>query len=361
MFLQKVIFLAVLALSPIIAAHPSHSNEHRDLENIYYGPDTNQIKFRPVPKGSAALPVNPKTGYYLEHLGAGTYFITEGAYQAIFLVSDAGVIVVDCPPTIGYKLKSAIKTVTDKPVTHLVYSHAHADHIGGAYIFNDTVREYIAHYKTLQILEELPTLDPLRPLPNVVFREEKVLRVGNQTLELCYKGPNHLDGNIFIYAPAAKTLVLIDVVFPGWLPFAALAQSNDIVGWIRAHDQILKYKFETYVGGHLGRYGNRHDVVLQKQYVTDLYNNCAAAINGGINASQVLGPVSSMNPGNPWAQFKVYLKAAADQCAEKTNEKWLGRLAGVDIFGWENAFKMVEVLRIDYDVLGPAFGVQSPA
>lgn len=40
----------------------------------------------------------------------------------------------------------------------------------------------------------------------------------------------------------------------------------------------------------------------------------------------------------------------------------MGKLAGVDVFGWENAYKVIEALRIhskiDYDVLGPAFGVQ---
>lgn len=37
---------------------------------------------------------------------------------------------------------------------------------------------------------------------------------GNQTLELRYDGENHARGNIYIYAPAQKLLVLIDVVFP---------------------------------------------------------------------------------------------------------------------------------------------------
>lgn len=360
MHLQNLFTLAAIGCACHVSAHPSHDNEHRDLKNIFYGPDTDNINFLALPKPPPTVPVDPKTGYYLEHLGSGTYFITEGAYQTIFLVSDVGVILVDCPPTLGYKLKAAIKSVTDKPVTHFVYSHAHADHVGGAYIFNDTAREYIAHFETRKFLERLPTHDPLRPLPNVVFGKEKCVRVGNQTLELSYKGPNHIEGNIFIYAPAAKTLMLVDVVFPGWAPFSGLAQSNDIPGWIKAHDQILEYKFTKYVGGHVGRYGNRHDVVAQKEYVSDLYNNCAATLNGGINATQVIGPVANANPENQWAFFKVFLKAATDQCTEKTNRKWLGRLAGIDIFGWENAFKMLESLRIDYDVLG-ASGVQSPA
>ena len=60
-----------LLLLPLSKAH----YEHRDLSNIYYGPDSSNTDFLPVPLESAGLPVDPKTGYYLEHLGYGTYFM----------------------------------------------------------------------------------------------------------------------------------------------------------------------------------------------------------------------------------------------------------------------------------------------
>ena len=216
--------------------------------------------------------------------------------------------------------------------------------MGGAFIFNDTVQEYIAQVETRRFLERLPVLDPLRPLPNVLFEKDKFLKVGNQTLELSYKGPNHLEGNIFIHAPAAKTLMLVDVVFPGWVPFSELSVSTSVPGYINAHDQILGYDFKTYVGGHIGRYGTRQNVVTQNEYVNDLLRNCAAAINGGFNVMEALKATLVKNPGNQWAEFKAYLRAAADFCAKETNTKWVGKLAGVDIFGWENAYKVVEAL-----------------
>ncbi|WP_245331876.1 MBL fold metallo-hydrolase [Bradyrhizobium sp. NAS80.1] len=50
----------------------------------------------------------------------------------MFLVYDKGVVVVDAPPSYSAHLKQAIADVTDRPITHLIYSHAHIDHIGGA-------------------------------------------------------------------------------------------------------------------------------------------------------------------------------------------------------------------------------------
>jgi hypothetical protein len=49
----------------------------------------------------------------------------------------------------------------------------------------------------------------------------------------------------------------------------------------------------------------------------------------------------------------VYLDITTEFCANKTNEKWVGMLGGIDVFGFENAGKMLESLRLDYDQLGP--------
>ncbi len=51
-----------------------------------------------------------------------------------------------------------------------------------------------------------------------------------------------------------------------------------------------------------------------------------------------------VNPGNPWAGFKVYLDSVATYCNNATNQKWLGRLSGVDVFGLENSYAMVAAL-----------------
>lgn len=275
---------------------------------------------------------------------------------AFFLISTKGVIVVDAPPTLGHGLLWAIGNITHIPITHVVYSHMHADHIGGAFIFPDKAQR-IAHIETARYLTFTP--DPNRPVPQITFRDSYTLCVGNQTLQLDYEGENHLLGNLFIYAPTQKVLMLVDVVFPGWTPFALLGQAKNIPGFIHSHDQILAYDFKHYIGGHLGRSGTRADVLTQKEYVLDLKQNCIDVIALGatsdpvFGAAELLGPVSAKNPHNNWAGFKNYLDVTAERCANVTNEKWLGRLAAADVFQFENAGVMIESLRIDFGVLGP--------
>lgn len=251
----------------------------------------------------------------------------------------------------------AIGNITSKPITHVVYSHMHADHIGGVWIFGDKVTT-IAHIETARYLEFQP--DSNRPVPKITFDKSYTLIVGNQTMELSYKGEVHVHGNIFIYAPIQKVLMLVDVVFPGWIPFSMLGQTKYLPRYIHAHDQILAYDFKHYIGGHLGRSGNRTDVLVQKEYVGDLFNNCVVVMNTSatydpnIGAGAILGQVNLKNPGNPWARFKVYLDTLAEACANRTNEKWLGKLGAMDVFQFENAGTVIESLRLDYGILGPS-------
>jgi hypothetical protein len=54
--------------------------------------------------------------------------------------------------------------------------------------------------------------------PTVTFSDKYTVRVGKQVLELSYHGNAHEPGNIFIYAPAQRVLMVVDVAFPGWMP-----------------------------------------------------------------------------------------------------------------------------------------------
>ena len=321
--------------------------------------------YAPIPPGVAGPAISNSTGFRVQALGDGAYMLTDGNYQAMFLVSDDTVLVVDAPPTLGYSLLNGIRTVTHLPISHVVYSHAHADHIGAAYLFQGDGVEYIAHEETLAELAQVN--DTNRPLPSIAFSKQLDLHVGNQTLELSYKGPNHEPGNIFIFAPSQRILMVVDIVVPGWVPYDSLMESQNIPGFIKAHDQILEYDFDYYIGGHVNKIGTRQDVLIQREYITDLRDNCVEGIllsgepanaSNPVSVQTALPPIEAANPGNAWAPFYFYFHdLVANYCANKTQEKWLGRLAAVDVEGHTNAVTMLESLRIDFGILGP-FGVQ---
>jgi len=305
--------------------------------------------YAPVPPGALGPALNAD-GYFAGNISGNLYWVTDSVYQAMFLTTRDGVVLVDAPPTIGHNLLRAISAVTQAnsspaKVTHLVYSHSHADHIGASALLGaDVVR--IGHSECRRLL--LREADPNRPAPTVTFDDHYVLETGGERLLLDYHGPNHTPDNIFIYAPDHQTLMVVDVIFPGWVPFKNLAVSQDIPSWIRAQDVAMGYPWQTLVGGHLGRLGRRADGNLQIAYVADLLAGARATI-----ASLDPTPFFARYGNNSWAIFKAYLDAAAAQVAAPVTAKYLGRLAAADVFTADNAYVMFESLRVDYGTLGP--------
>lgn len=62
----------------------------------------------------------------------------------------------------------------------------------------DKLKRY-GHEKTRELLERFP--DPDRMVPTETFSRDATLDVNGVKIELSYKGQNHCEGNIFVFAP----------------------------------------------------------------------------------------------------------------------------------------------------------------
>lgn len=300
--------------------------------------------------------VNTK-GYHVSEInGSGTYLITDGNYQAWAIVTRRGVVLVDAPEPLPFfpplPVLQAVAEVTGKPITHLIYSHAHTDHIGGA---GRVVAAFphvriIAHEQTKELLERAN--DPRRPVPHRTFERKRHLNIGGTRLELSYHGNTHVEGNIFVYAPRERILMVVDVIYPGWVPFRRLALSNDIAGWIKGHDAVLTFDFDTLIGGHLTRLGNRNDVLIQKEYVKDIRDKIEQ-IMGDVNRlfiavgaiDAVHGAGFAFQTAAKWALFSAFYDASTTHCADFLNGKYIEganpgdnprALGGAETFNFSN-------------------------
>ena len=292
--------------------------------------------------GTATGPEIPRSkGYLVEEIADELYWVTDGLYNAMFLVYDKGVIAVDAPPTIGENYLKAIRETTDQPVTHLVYSHAHTDHIGAAGLFPEGIT-IVAHEATADVLKRRK--DPRRPIPTVTFSDQHLLQLGEQKLQLNYHGKNHVDGNIFVYAPQQKVLMLVDIIFPGWVPFKNLGIAEDVPGYMAAHDTALSYDFEILVAGHVTRLGSRQDVEVSRAFVTDLKETCAQAFG------QVDFMASAQETGfeDKWRMYDTYFEKVVTVATDKMKAKWEGKLGGLDTYLRDDVWAMCESLSVDF-------------
>jgi glyoxylase-like metal-dependent hydrolase (beta-lactamase superfamily II) len=320
---------------------------------VYFCITVSSLAAAPIPDVARGVPVPQDKGYFVEEIREGLYWVTEGAYTTMFLTTGKGVIVVDAPPTIGDRMLKAIAEVTDEPITHVIYSHSHADHIGAAGMYPKNAT-YIAHEDTQAQLARMK--DAKRPfpygmfvggssvpMPTVSFTDSYTLRIGDQTLKLEYRGDDHEPGNIYVYAPKQKVLLKIDIIFPGWTPFKGLAVAEDTPGYLKAHDVILSYDFDALVAGHWGRLATRKDVEVQREYIQDIQANAGKALQT-VDFYAIAKDTGFQNTA---LLFDTYLDAVTQKCADLTESKWISRLGGVDIWTFDHCYQVIMALRID--------------
>jgi glyoxylase-like metal-dependent hydrolase (beta-lactamase superfamily II) len=301
--------------------------------------------YLPVPTASIGPALNEQ-GYHVGRVERNLFWVTDGTYQSAFLVTDEGVVLFDAPPTIGHNLRRAVdeiarsEGVTNR-VTHLVYSHHHADHAGAANLFADGVVR-IGHEDTRRLL--LRDNDPTRPAPDVTFQDSYTLEIAGNRVELAFHGPNHSPDNIFIHFPDHDALMLIDIVNAGWVPIYNANLSEDIPGYIAAPQQALRYPWSHYIGGHLGRLGTRDDIALHQQYIQDIVDNVQAALTS-VDPTRYFVKYGA----NVWAGVRGYLNEVAAQATQPVIEKYTGVLAAADVedFTYSTTFTIMQSMRLD--------------
>ena len=307
----------------------------------------------PIPDIAKGPQIPSEKGYLIEKIGEDLYWLTNGVYQAMFFVTEKGVVAVDAPPSIGINYLKAIEEVTDKKITHIIYSHPHADHISAASMFpSDAV--YITHEETAAKLISRKNSNRKYefghfsggssvPLPTITFLDNYTLKVGTQIIELSYAGINHEPGIIFIYAPMQKVLMFVDVIDPGWIPFKRLAHADNTIGFITAYDKVMSFDFDMFIGGHLNRFGTRGDIMLHGEYMRDLEESAIEALES-ITFSSVAKKVGY---SNTFLLFGSYIDAVSDEYEKLMLPKWIGRLGGADIFTIDNCSQMISSLRLE--------------
>jgi glyoxylase-like metal-dependent hydrolase (beta-lactamase superfamily II) len=304
--------------------------------------------YAPIPRSALGPALNDQR-YYVGRVERNLYWVTDGVYQSAFLTTRDGVVLFDAPPTIGQNLRRAVDEIAaangvTNRVTHLVYSHHHADHGGAAALFGRDV-VHVGHEETRRLLER--DNDPARPLPEVTFADRYTLEVGGERAELAWHGPNHSADNIYIHFPDHDTLMFIDIVNAGWVPIYNVNLSDDVIGYMGAPAIALSYPWTHFISGHLGRLATHEDVAVHQQYIADIEASAREAL-------AAIDPVPFYVAAgeNVWAGVKAHLDTVTERIAAPIIAKYTGVLAAADIgdFTRTTTFQIMQSLRLDHGV-----------
>ncbi len=142
-------------------------------------------------------------------------YVLTGGSNTLALMRDDGVVLVDTkPPGWGRAIRDNIEAVSDKGVTTIINTHAHADHVGGNVDF-PTATTIIAHANAKARMEKMDIFrgPNAKFLPNKVVTDRMSLLEGNDRIEIYYFGRGHTDGDLVVVFPE-KRLAHFGDLFP---------------------------------------------------------------------------------------------------------------------------------------------------
>ena len=270
--------------------------------------------------------------------------IADGVYAWIGAGGDSNAGAIDTPdgmlavdaqqyPRLARQFRTAVDTVTGKPIRGLINTHCHLDHTSGNIVFADV--PILAHEKTLaamhaalgpktgahwtitdyatkirflfgqNLLELVPEHDPAQSWfrgrisqpdydtvviapPTETFADQFTFHLPRDTVHLGYWGAAHCDGDIVVQLEKSRVIFLGDLLFCGRFPWLG---DCDLNGWIDRLARVLTLDIEVVVPGH-GMPATLKEVARFRAMLIALRDAVDAAIKSGASEEAAVREVS---------------------------------------------------------------------
>jgi glyoxylase-like metal-dependent hydrolase (beta-lactamase superfamily II) len=233
-------------------------------------------------------------------------FTAEGDPNSGIIVGDDGVLVVDAQatPIMAREVIRRIRTVTRKPIRHVVLSHYHAVRVLGASAYG--AEQIIASQRTLGLIRERGRQDmaseigrfprlfrgaesiPGLTWPTLVFKDELTLMMGSLEVRILQPGPGHTGGDTIVWVPSQRVLFSGDLV-----EYQAGIYTGDahLEEWPTTLDKLRALKPKALVPGRGPALTSPADCEKAIRYTQDFVRGLYANAKRGVGARKSLKEV----------------------------------------------------------------------
>ena len=212
----------------------------------------------------------PQAARQMVEVAKDVYLMTEAGSNSIFVVTEDGVLVFDSDIRNADVDLAAIRRVTDRRIVYLFSSHASGDHSTGGWHFREDNPVYITPRDQVRayFMTELPEFEERkaegRPgynlpgseliQPTIGFDDSLTLYFGGLTFQARAEGYGHTSGDMTLYIPQRRVMLMGDLlnneVHPGQADAGGVFKAQ-IQGQIEILNRIVERNLavDTYVPG----------------------------------------------------------------------------------------------------------------
>ena len=212
-----------------------------------------------------------------------------GGNTAVFVTAN-GVTVVDAKnPGWGAPILAKIKELTPKPVTMLINTHTHGDHVSGNVEFPATV-DVVVQENTKANMEKMDIFkkNENRGMAKRTFKDKMTIGSGADQIELMYFGRAHTNGDAWVIFPALRVVHAGDAFAGKGVPIIDANNGGSGVDYpetlSKAHAAIKNV--DTIITGHSTQM-TMNDLKEYADFNRDFLNDVRAAKKAGKSVDDV--------------------------------------------------------------------------
>ena len=215
-----------------------------------------------------------------------------GGNTAVFVTAD-GVIVVDAKnPGWGQPILDKIKTLSNKPVTMLINTHTHGDHVSGNVEFPATV-DIVTQENTKANMEKMDIFKQNngRGMAKRTFKDKMTIGKGPDQIDLYYFGPGHTNGDAWVVFPALRAVHAGDLFASKALPLVDGDNGGSVLHYpdtlLKAHNGLKNV--DTIINGHSATTTTWPDLKEYADFNKDFLTWAEAELKAGKTPQQAAG------------------------------------------------------------------------
>ena len=259
-------------------------------------------------------------------IGPGVYaFTAEGDPNTGVIVGDDGVLIVDAQatPAMAQAVIDRVRSVTDKPITHVLLSHYHAVRVLGASAYKDA-KMIIASAGTRELIVERGAQDmaseigrfprlfrgqetiPGLTWPTVTFEGALSIWLGKREVRISHPGRGHTAGDTIAWLPDCGVLFSGDLVE---YKSACYCGDGHLAEWPATIEKLRAYNPAALVPGRGDALVGNAKVQAAMDGTTDflqaLYNTVREAVARGDDLKAAFAAVRRAMD-RPFGDYAIY-------------------------------------------------------
>ncbi len=234
----------------------------------------------PLTAAPADFPANCPTlqekPFRLQKIGDGVYvrkglheIFTPQNHAAIanigFIIGETSIAVIDSGGSFcdGTRFHAALREISNLPISHVINTHVHPDHLLGNQAFNNQGVTFVGHHNLKRALADKGEIyiENLKRIageeamqgtaivaPTLEIKDQQTINIGNRELQLIAYDTAHTNQDLVVFDKKSQILWSGDLLFDEHIPVV----DGSLLGWQKRLDEIAKIPAKKVVPGHGG-------------------------------------------------------------------------------------------------------------